>query len=1261
MAQLFAIRLVAIALFTITVVGRGVSYGQEQPADESLTITFDPVEARYVRLIGYSEANSEDDWAGATEIELLGGSAGTPLARQGWTILDSSNHTDEASQPASGAIDGDAATAWISHGPAPHHVDIQLSQALEITGLRYVPPVGKGAIHVAAVFVSNDGVNWGEAVKRDVLVPLTDATPTDTLRSGAPSPPELELRPFAPPYLVHGPMALALDDRNRVYLAETYRFDGRGVIDSRGKPRREEEDLQTSTLSDRRMFLEKWLAEGELAYELTKHQELFPSPGEFFTKFSEKAVMLEDENGDGLADRRQVVAEEFDDLLSGTAAGVLVNGQDIYFACVPDLWMLTDANGDDRADERRALSSGYGVRTGWFGHDLHGLTWGLDGRIYFTMADRGFHVEAPEGRVFYGPGTGGVFRCWPDGSDLELVAQGLRNPQELAFDDLGYLFTVDNNSNAGDQTARLVYVVEGGDSGWNMSMQSLTELGPWVKEAMGEERREKDDPLQPSWIVPPIALFNTEPMGMAANPGTGLPPRYDGYFLVCDYRGGLGAIQAFRTEPEGASFRMLGLHAFYEGPTAVDLAFGKDGKLYVAEWGPGWDISPHARVFTLSNDSIRTSAAVSEIRSLFHAGFERLTDDELGALLEHKDRRVRVRAQSLLANRDAHIVLERVLTNSRDRLARLHCLWGLGQMARKEAAVLEITARVYSDADPEVRGRALRIAAEHGYEAAGEAALVALGAVNHPRLRFHAAYAVGKLAPEGSLDALLDLIQSNDNEDEYLRHAAIMGLIMLNEREALLAKAQRSASVAVRLATVLALRRWSAPELSDFLSDASPLVATEAARAIYDRELASVLPLLAQSLQVTETESVPTTSAPFLCRALEANFQIGGEAEAERLCLLAQQESVPQALRKLALERLLAWDSPPNREGIWGRWRPLRRLQAGLAKAAVRRSLPNLLQLTDKDLLALAQRLDGVYGEDKSPGQLAAIVESPELAETVRIDALLGLEKTLPEEMATFERICQLALVDPVSSALRSTAIQAWTRVKDIQAIPALRTFLETSLSADEKQAAVQAANALPGDERRGLFTEWMANLQAGTLDRDIALDVFEIAENADDPELNALAKAYREKIGGQGIQKLALHGGNVARGRTSYESNLAAQCMRCHALEGRGGDVGPALDGLAARRNPAFILESVVAPQAAVTMGYGVQSITTKSGDLVMGVLVSEDDQSITIREGNRSRKLAKADVADRSEPVSGMPPAGLVLKPRELRDLLAFLQSLK
>ena len=131
---------------------------------------------------------------------------------------------------------------------------------------------------------------------------------------------------------------------------------------------------------------------------------------------------------------------------------------------------------------------------------------------------------------------------------------GLRNPQELAFDECGNLFTVDNNSDAGDKV-RCVYVVQGGDSGWRIGYQFGTAegiRGPWMAEKM-------DDPQWPgqaAFIVPPVANLANGPSGLTYYPGLGLPERYNKHFFLCDFRGSSGGsgIHSFAVQAEGGDF-----------------------------------------------------------------------------------------------------------------------------------------------------------------------------------------------------------------------------------------------------------------------------------------------------------------------------------------------------------------------------------------------------------------------------------------------------------------------------------------------------------------------------------------------------------------------------------------------------------------------------------------------------------------------------------------------------------------------------------
>ena len=172
--------------------------------------------------------------------------------------------------------------------------------------------------------------------------------------------------------------------------------------------------------------------------------------------------------------------------------------------------------------DRTLLHEGYGVHVGFLGHDLHGLRFGPDGKLYFSIGDRGFNVTTREGRALAVPDTGSVLRCNPDGTELEVFATGLRNPQELAFDEFGNLFTGDNNSDSGDR-ARWVYVVEGGDSGWRIGYQFIAtpiSRGPWNEEKLWYPAFAG----QAAYIVPPIANLADGPSGLTYDPGVSLLP-----------------------------------------------------------------------------------------------------------------------------------------------------------------------------------------------------------------------------------------------------------------------------------------------------------------------------------------------------------------------------------------------------------------------------------------------------------------------------------------------------------------------------------------------------------------------------------------------------------------------------------------------------------------------------------------------------------------------------------------------------------------
>ena len=378
---------------------------------------------------------------------------------------------------------------------------------------------------------------------------------------------------FAAEPLLANPVAFCLDQNGVAYVAETFRHSD-GVTDTRNHMDWLDDDLASRSVADRVAMYKKYLG----------------SKFESFHVQHERVRRVVDRDGDGRADSSTVFADGFNDPAAGIGAGVLARKGDVWYTCIPGLWKLRDTKGDGRADSRKLLHNGYGVHVGFLGHDLHGLRFGPDGRLYFSIGDRGFNVTTFDGKTLTVPDTGSVLRCEADGTGLEVFATGLRNPQELAFDQFGNLFTGDNNSDSGDR-ARWVYVVQGGDSGWRIGYQFLEgpySRGPWNEERLWYPAFEG----QAAYIVPPVANVSDGPSGLTYDPGVStLPATFKNHFFLVDFRGSSSSsgIRSFAVEPEGASFKLVDSKQFVWSVLATDVDFGPDGGLYFCDWVEGWN------------------------------------------------------------------------------------------------------------------------------------------------------------------------------------------------------------------------------------------------------------------------------------------------------------------------------------------------------------------------------------------------------------------------------------------------------------------------------------------------------------------------------------------------------------------------------------------------------------------------------------------------------------------------------------------------
>jgi putative membrane-bound dehydrogenase-like protein len=138
---------------------------------------------------------------------------------------------------------------------------------------------------------------------------------------------------------------------------------------------------------------------------------------------------------------------------------------------------------------------------------------------------------------------------------------------------------------------------------------------------------------------------------------------------------------------------------------------------------------------------------------------------------------------------------------------------------------------------------------------------------------------------------------------------------------------------------------------------------------------------------------------------------------------------------------------------------------------------------------------------------------------------------------------------------------------------------------------------------------------------------------------------------------------GDPRRGRAVFEDDRGVGCIKCHRVNGAGGEGGPDLSRVAANYGQAELIESVLSPSKKVADGFSTTTVALQDGQVISGLLTAEGAERLVVVDGHGMKhEVRKSDVAARTQSDISPMPEGLeaALTLQEFADLIAYLQTL-
>jgi quinoprotein glucose dehydrogenase len=214
-----------------------------------------------------------------------------------------------------------------------------------------------------------------------------------------------------------------------------------------------------------------------------------------------------------------------------------------------------------------------------------------------------------------------------------------------------------------------------------------------------------------------------------------------------------------------------------------------------------------------------------------------------------------------------------------------------------------------------------------------------------------------------------------------------------------------------------------------------------------------------------------------------------------------------------------------------------------------------------------------------------------------------------------------------------------------------------------ERQNVLRILGELATKDSDSLIIKALDQLATGRLAPEVELDLREAAEkrSADPAVARALARVAPKSDDLVAAYLSCLQGGDADRGARVFRTNTAVECLRCHKIQTKGGEVGPELTGIGSKRDRKYLLEAIVAPNRAIAEGFESVVVARVDGTILTGVFRGEDETHLRlVTSEGKLIVVPKSEIEERRRGPSAMPEdLYKKLSKSEIRDVVEFLSS--